>query len=150
MELRSFTGKVLWRAKLRIDIPANGSLELFTVPPAVLEKADGATTSISAALIDNGVTISENRHFFREAKHLHLLPAGLSVTVRKTGPREYRAFVRSKKMALGVFLATTRGDTFFYDNWFDLDAGGRREVNLRSDLSLATLRKAITIRSLYR
>jgi beta-mannosidase len=147
LSLRSFSGDVLWHKNMRVVIPPNASCILYTVPGNVMNKVVPETMYVHAALTYAGGGVTENRHFFREPKHLRLPRARIAVSVRKSGPGVYRASVRSTKFALGVALTSTEVNAYIHENWFDLDPGSPRDVTISSELSLASLRRAISVRA---
>jgi len=147
LSLRSFNGDVLWRKNMRVVVPPNASVILYTVPGSVMRKVDPATMYLHAVLAYAGGGVTENRHYFLEPKHLKLPHARVAISVRKSGPGVYRARVRSTKYALGVAL-TAANDAYIHENWFDLDAGSARDVTISSELPLAQLRRTIAVRAL--
>jgi len=147
LSLRSFNGDVLWRKNMRVVVPPNASVILYTVPGIVMRKVDPATMYLHAVLAYAGGGVTENRHYFLEPKHLKLPHARVAISVRKSGPGVYRARVRSTKFAFGVAL-TAAVDADIHENWFDLDAGSARDVTISSELPLAQLRRTIAVRAL--
>jgi len=147
LSLRSFNGDVLWHKNLSAEIDRNASQILYVLPGNVLRKADPETTCVHAMLAYAGGGVSENRHYFREPKHLTMPRARIAVHVRTSGPGLYRARVRAATFALGVAITVAEGTAYVQDNWFDLDAGSARDVTISSDLPLAKLRRALSVRA---
>ena len=147
LSLRSFTGDVLWRKNIRVVIPANASHILHTLDGNVLRKVNPETMYVHAVLTQADGEATENRYFFREPKHLNMPRARIGVDVRKSGPGLYLARVRSATFALGVAVSATEGVTDIHENWFDLDAGSVRDVTISSDLTVAKLRRTLTVRA---
>jgi beta-mannosidase len=145
LRLLTFRGKVLASKLMPVRIAANASARLFTVPDLWLRKGGNY---LRAELSDGHRTISVNRYFFAEPKHSELPSARIRLGLQKTSPGSYRAVLRSNVFVLGAVLATRADRVHFHDNFVDLDAGVPQEIVITTRLSVAALRRSLTIRAL--
>jgi beta-mannosidase len=147
VRLLTFKGKIFSTKTLHVRIPANASGRLFIVPTAWLRRG-GPASYLRAELSDGGRPVSVNRFFFREPKHCELPEATVRFTLRKTGPGSYQATLRSLVFAAGVVLSTPAKGVFFHDNFVDLDPAVPHEIPIAGGLSVAALRRTISIHGL--
>jgi hypothetical protein len=91
--------------------------------------------------------VAENRHFFREPKHLNLIPPDIRLSVKQKGPSVYHVTLRSPVLALATRLTSTIDHIGFHENVFDLDPGRPRTVTVSSLLPPGRTSRAIRVTS---
>jgi beta-mannosidase len=145
VRLQTFGGKVLASTTMPLRLPANSSERLFAIPAAWRKKGGDY---MRAEITDRGRPISVNRFLFAEPKDCAFPTARVRVGLEKLGPASYRAVLSSNVFALGVVLSSPGNGVQFHDNFVDLDAGVAHEIAIASRLSLARLRKSLTVKAL--
>ena len=146
LKIRSFSGKVALKIQKRIVAPANSSREVHRLSGKLLAGIERAECYLYAGLLIDGKLSGENRFFFEEPKHLRLPRPRVTVTVRKNGPGPCVAIVKADKFVKNLCLEVEGEDVVFDDNYFDLDAGGSKEIRFFSGLAVEELKKKITLR----
>jgi beta-mannosidase len=145
VRLQTFGGKVRASTTMPLRLPANSSERLFAIPAAWRKKGGDY---MRAEITDRGRPISVNRFLFAEPKDCAFPTARVRVGLEKLGPASYRAVLSSNVFALGVVLSSPGNGVQFHDNFVDLDAGVAHEIAIASRLSLARLRKSLTVKAL--
>ena len=146
--LSSMGGETLWKGAYPARIPANGSAVLRIVPKDVVERADPRTAYVRAELRLGRRTLSTNRYYFREFKHLDLGRPNVNVSLRKAGRKTWTAILTSSRLAPAVALSSRSGEAEFSDNYMTLDPGRPCRLAIRSAMSSGGLRRDIVVRSL--
>ncbi|HOE95446.1 MAG TPA: glycoside hydrolase family 2 protein [Candidatus Sumerlaeota bacterium] len=102
------------------------------------------------ALDVDGAVVSENTVLLARPKHMDLERPAFQTRVRPLKDGTFSVRVKSDKPALWVWLELRRDDARFSDNFFDLPAGGAREIVIRParKLSREALERQLSIRSL--
>ncbi|HEX8445376.1 MAG TPA: glycoside hydrolase family 2 protein [Sphingomonas sp.] len=114
----------------------------------LLGKADPARTVAVAELIENGAVIARQFSYFAKAKDLALVDPGLRAHIVPSASG-YTLTVSAKSLARGVWIEFGNLDATLSDNAFDLAAGDRASIQVRSTASLAALRRAMSVHSLF-
>jgi beta-mannosidase len=143
--LRSFDGEWRWSKKQSVKVPANASKPLFTIDSHQYDSCDKSTHYLHAQFfVDDGL-VSENRFFFEEPKRLRLPPAHVSVIVKTGNDATRRLLVTADRFVKYLRLEVDGEDVLFSDNYFDLDAGGKKEIQVLSRLGAEELRRKIQL-----
>lgn len=145
LTLRSFDGRSRWKKVLSIDLPGNTSRRMYRIDPPVYLAADPFTHYLHAGVHDHGLTLSENRLFFVEPKHLRLPRARVSGTVRRTKAGLVELRLRSDKFVKSAFAEIDNDDTILGDNFVDIDAGGSVNIRVASPLGVKDLRRRLRL-----
>lgn len=103
-----------------------------------------------AELEHNGKQVALNLATFVPNKHLKLVSPQVKAEVRKV-KGELEIKITAHSLARFVELKIAGKDVVFSDNYFDLPAGYTRSITCKmpEEMSLAQVRKALEIRSLY-
>jgi len=146
--LFSFGGKAVLRRREAVRLKSDSSARILTVKPDDLRPYADAGHYLLARLTAENGSGSENRYFFAEPKHTDLPDPGLSLSVARAGGNSFDVTVRAKRIARYVRLDVKGSDAVFDDNVFDMDGGSVKKVHCASELSLRSLRKNLSVRSL--
>ncbi len=126
--LLTFTGDTLKQSTHKYELGANKSAILESVALHDLPKQDQATYFLYAVLYDQGGNkLSDNRLFFVENKELKLPPAEIEVEIDEKA-NGYNVSLSSPAFLKNVYLTLGGVEGKFEDNFFDLNAGDRREI----------------------
>jgi beta-mannosidase len=146
LSIRSFGGDVLWTHSRAVRLGAQASTCVYRIGSAEVQPEDRRTTYILAQLKDGDDIMAENRLFFYEPKHLVLPIPSLDLTIRTTGPDMHSVVIASDMLARNVELDNPEGDIDVDDNFFDVDAGAEKTVQVKSHLSSDELRRSLKVR----
>ena len=126
VRLRTFAGAVVWEESFRAHVAANTSR-----PVGRWEKGElrGGTDRYLSVRSANGV-FGFNRHFFAAVKDLQRTPVRPEVTITSAGDHELRVRLRSTEYAYFVHLSVPDESTHFEDNYFDLEPGECRTIDV--------------------
>jgi len=142
-------GKVLSDSTSDAELKPLAATQVADLPDATLFKgADPARTFAVVELIENGRTISRGIVTQVPAKAMALPDPRLGATWSKTADG-YAVTVKAAKLARAVWLGFGDLDATLSDNAFDLPPGEAVTVQVTSKASLAQLKRALTLRSLY-
>ena len=145
LSLRSFAGANRWRRRFGVRIPANTSRKVDMIAASVYEGADPYSHYLHAEITAGGATLTENRFFFAEPKHLHLPRAKVGTRVRKLKGGTIELTLQSGTFVKNVCLQVTGEDAIFGDNYFDLDAGLARKVLVHSRFGVRELKRRLRL-----
>jgi beta-mannosidase len=146
--LQSFAGRPVWKKRQRFAVGANVSEELLSVGMSAWSTIDSAAHYLLVRCrMDDGVVL-ENRFYFEEPKHLKLPRAKVKGRLAEGKDGEIMVIVESSTFAKNVRLEAQGGNAVFEDNYFDLDAGGKKTVRVLSPGTIAALRKGFSVRTL--
>ena len=143
--LRSFDGESSWSKMQSAKISANASKRLFTIPSERFESSDKSSHYLHAQFIVDGAVVAENRFFFEEPKRLLLPPARVSVSVIESYDSVRRLSVTADRFVKYLRLEVEGEDAQFDDNYFDLDAGGKKEIQALSKLGAGELQQRLKL-----
>ncbi len=146
LQLRSFTGSVVWKTRKRISAAANSSLCVARVDLSRFASHDPTRHYVYATMAHNTMTC-EQRYFFAEPKHLQLPAPRIVVRIQRISDEEQMVLLNARNFAKDVSLDVEGKDVFIEDNYFDLDAGSTKRVRVR--VCLSDLRKRLSISSLH-
>lgn len=129
----TFEGKALWQRELKIMIPADGTERIMTGICDRIEIRDKTREYLYARICTKNAIYSENFYFFVEPKDLNL--PSTAIRLNRTSVDVSRSTRRGKfeiyvdKYARIVTISSSEFDFKVDDNYFDIPAGGRREVS---------------------
>jgi beta-mannosidase len=146
LQLRSFTGAVVWRRRTRVSAAANSSLCVARVDLSRFASHD-PTRHYVYATMEHNTMACEQRYFFVEPKHLQLPVPRIAVRIQKISDEEQVVLLNARNFAKDVSLDVEGKDVFIEDNYFDVDAGSMKRVRVRA--RIADLRKRLSISSLH-
>ncbi len=132
-------------ARRTLRIGADSSAKVMLVPEKHLKRFDSARWYLHAVLTAGGSTVSENRYFLREPKHLALGDPGVSANLRGSTEGDYRLTLKARRFAKNVAVEIEGEEIVWEDNYFDMDAGMTRTLRFTSNLGTAQLRKRLRI-----
>lgn len=146
LSLHSFRRSNVRSRHLPIAIGANRSIRVAVVSPDLYDNADPSTHYLFADLRIGNATVSENRFFFRERKHLELPSRAPQCQLRGNGSDRYVLSIRSRTLLRDIHVSIDGDDVIFDDNHFDIDPGGVKFVRFHSDRTVRELRKCLKIK----
>lgn len=124
--LKTFGGQTIREESLHVSVPANTSQPVRRWN----ELEGGADRYLSVHSVDG--LFPSNRHFFRPIKDLALAPTKPKVSIEQVGDRKLLASLEADTYTYFVHLLTPDETVRFSDNYFDLEAGERRVVEVES------------------
>lgn len=117
----SFKGETHFALSEEISLKANSSSKIGEIPVHDDRELKYDRYAV-VRLASNNNTLSENRFFFSEPKHLHLPVPRITCTVSAKNGLGYQLHLRTDLFAKDVFVAIDGHDIDVQDNYFDLDA----------------------------
>lgn len=126
VRLATFTGEQVWEEVLDVAVPANTSVEIKRWSAEELGAAPDRYLSVRSA----GENFPANRHFFVPIKDLDRKPVAPQMTVSRVNQRELRIEFTAPAYAYFVHLTHPSEDTWFSDNYFDLEPGEKRVISV--------------------
>ena len=148
VELRTFDGTVHWRRGAGVRVNRNGSVVLMRVRSSEWAEADLERSYLLARLKSDGQTISENRRYFVEPKHMRLSPSEVNLTVASDGSNGSLVTLICSGLKKNLRLEIENEDAGFDDNYFDLDARIPKVVRVSSKLPDNLIKEMLRLRSL--
>lgn len=143
--LRPLNGKEIWKQSKTMAISANTSAPVMRIAPSQLKCNNPASYYLHALVSLDGWTASENRLFFVEPKHL-LLPRGsVKTSLRAVGSNEFELALRSGTFVKNLRVEVKGEDAVLSDNYFDMDAGMSKVVQLKSKRTQSEIKKRIRL-----
>lgn len=144
--LRSFPGKKIWTKKMVIEISPNSSHVAYRIQSDSYNGFDPSAHYLHVQLWVNGSPTSGNRFFFVEPKYLQLSKPHVRMKLSSEQKHRYLLTLKATTFVKNVFIEIDREDVFFEDNYFDIDAGGSKEIRFVSTRTLSFLRRDIKLR----
>ena len=145
VSLVSFGGKTVLKEKDLLRVKSDASSRIRTLRWRDLRAYDLRQYYLLARFASENRTLSENRHYFVEPKHIDLPDPGLSLSVARTGGMSFAVTLRAKKLARDVCLEVEGADVEFDDNVFDIDGGSSKTVHCRSEIPLWLFRRRVIV-----
>jgi len=128
---QTFTGQVLWREEREVEVPADASLKVMDIPLEDITLLDQAEGHLWVRVMTADGEVVENAHFLAEPRELRWPEATLAATWRKEG-QSWMVTIGTDNYARVVTLTGLNEEgVYVSDNYFDLPAGGKREVVVR-------------------
>jgi beta-mannosidase len=142
--LLSFSGVRKRILSMNFRSAANASQVAALISSRRLGKFEKSSHYLLAQFRSGDELLSENRLFFEEPKHLDLPDAGLQTELygRKN---VFNLKITAKKFAKDIFVDFQNLDATLSDNFFDLDAGAMKHLDIRADAGLLQLKKSMRI-----
>ncbi len=136
---RSFDGTRAWETEQAVRIPANSSRKVLRIDHALLAGINSAIEYLFATWKGSGVEGVENRYFFAEPKHMKFVEPRITKEILPLGDNSVAINLEASTFVKSVRLELAGEDAVFEDNYFDLDAGGRRSILLHTAADPSTI-----------
>ncbi len=156
ISLCSFNGKIrpkakqpeaeAWKKKIPASVSGNSSRCCETLVFGKLPVDDASSQYLHVDFSIGGTSVSENRLFFAEPKYFNLSVPKIGAVVKTIEPHLFSLSLRSNAFVKNLRLEVNHSDAEFDDNYFDLDAGETKTVQVISELSEAQLWKRLRLR----
>jgi beta-mannosidase len=144
--LFSFKGKVHWKSIRQITIPRNASKRLLFLPATKFGQFDPSAAYLHACLIGKGSSLSENRFFFLEPKHLQFPQARITLRIENRKDIVSILSLRSPVFVKNLRLEVDGEDALFDDNYIDLDPGRQKQITVKSKSGIVRLKKNLLMK----
>jgi beta-mannosidase len=144
--LRSFRGRTLWTKRLDVNITADISKQIYRVEESVWSACDRSSHYLHTQLVIDGVLASENRFFFEEPKHMQLPRPRVTKKLRMDRDSSYTLTIHSNAFVKNLRLEMEGEDVVFDDNYFDIDAGGSRDIQFQTGLTMTQVKRKLRLR----
>ncbi len=145
-----FSGRILWRKNIPVDIPASSSSSYFSVEHrTLLNRADEREYLLYCELARGPDIISRNSLYFVAPVDLILPRPRVKVAARRL--REgYRIELYSRELAKNIYLRLEgqRAEEYFSDNYFDLLPSERAVVKFYTSRKIEDLTGKLRLTSL--
>jgi beta-mannosidase len=142
-------GRVLETRTGELTVPSLGVAKIEALDDAAyLKGADPARTFAVYDLYDGDKPISRAVVYFAAAKAMPLPDPGV-VSEIAGGAGDYTLTLKANRLARSVWIGFGDTDVEVADNAFDLLPGETVTLKLKSAADLATLKKALTVQTLY-
>ena len=148
MAVKSFSGRAVWKKVQRVSVAPNASAEVFRVDQRVWSGIDTASHYLIVRCRMDSGTVAENRYYFDEPKHLKLPRGKVKAKIARDSEGNIVVIVEAATFAKNVRLEAGGGNAVFEDNYFDLEAGEKKDVKVLSPGSIGSVRKGFSVRSL--
>ena len=143
-----FNGEVVWEKSVLADIPENSSDSYFDVNRYdFLRDKNSRKQVLVAQLVEEGQVIASNVFYFRPVKELVLPSPQVDYKLIQVDDG-FRIVLKTDKLAKNLYMTMGEEDGFFSDNYFDLLPDQKIEVNLKTAVSVETLKKVFKIQTL--
>jgi beta-mannosidase len=144
--MRSFTGKQIWSNGLVATLQPNSSKKWHRVKKESYADYGKQTHYLHAELWVDGESVSENRFFFVEPKHLELPDAKIRTKLSGGKNNAYTLAISTNKFIKNVQIRIDGENVLLSDNYFDIDAGRSKTVTFTTSLSKTVLSRNISVR----
>ena len=149
ISLRSFDGAVAWLKRSHAAVARNTSRAVAHIGAQEYEKSDLSQSYLLVQFKMEEELLSENRFFLCEPKHMRRQTPSITMELDKLGSNTYFLSVRSTTFVKGAFLEVEGEDIEVDDNYFDIDAGIPKKVQVHSQFAEESVRKSIMLHSLW-
>jgi len=150
IQLMDFDGHLLEQFEDKLELVPQSVQDVFSMPVELDEIEDKV---LVARLYQDGEEVSNSFLYFVATKKLKLQDPGLTWEVRSEWSelidKEAIVSVKSDKLARQVFLEVKGLEGRFSDNFFDMEAGEKREIVFYGDYTIDELNERLTIKSIY-
>ncbi len=126
----SFLGDELFSRCFQVSIRGNTLLNTDKIAIIYPDHIPLSEYYLKAELVCQGKIVSENRLFFKPIKHLVLRRAAIDMQMQKVDDNIYRLSLLSAHFVKSVCLQTDC-DADFSDNYIDLDAGKKKNIEIK-------------------
>jgi beta-mannosidase len=148
--LMTVTGRILRTSTEKIQVPPLSSKTYFVASREEYMNAAGAdpaSTLLFTELAVNGKAVSSNTLYFVPPKNIDAMHPQIATELSGQG-NIYRLTLKSDALARTVRVSFRSLDATVSDNYFDLLPGRPAEIEVKSDLGLEQLRRAMLVISL--
>jgi beta-mannosidase len=149
VRLRSFTGDEVWSKTKRVSIGRNSSEVLMRIEHPEMAGADPVQHYVLAQLHANNEDISANRFFLTEPKHMHGQTPAVVVEFKRINEQSFQIGLTSKTFVKNAGIEFEGEDIEVDDNYFDIDPGSIKTVNIRTRSPLESVQRGLKIRTLW-
>ncbi len=125
----TFTGEVFWEKQMQVVVPGNSSQEITRFEPEPGEET-GFPADRYLSVQSAGQVFPKNRHFYVAIKDLALQPVRPEVAIRPVGEHEVEVQLTAPSYVYFFHLTHPSEFTRYSDNYFDLEAGETRVVQV--------------------
>lgn len=122
----TFANGTIWEESSQVRVMANGNQIVWHGDAGKI--AAGPDSYLSVHSKKN--LFPENRHFFSPLKELQLTAAQPEITITPYGEHELHIHLRAVTYTYFLHLKAPDEGTHFSDNYFDLEAGESRTINM--------------------
>jgi len=145
VSLRSLNGKEVWNHSKTTAISSNTSAPVMRIIASQLKVDNPASLYLHALVSLDGRMASENRLFFVEPKHLLLLKGTVKTSLRAVGNNEFELALRSDTFVKNLRVGVKGEDAVLSDNYFDMDPGVSKRIQIKSKSTLVKIKKGIRL-----
>jgi beta-mannosidase len=149
VSLRSFDGAVAWSKRSHVLISRNASRVMMRINASECDQSDPKQSYLLARFKTGEATLSENRFFFCEPKHMQKQAASIDMKLEKGEGSAYLVTLTSSWFVKSAWLELEGEDVEVDDNHFDLDAGISKKVRIISRSPEDLIRQRLRLRSLW-
>jgi beta-mannosidase len=147
--LRSFEGANVWSKTKPVAIGRNNSVPVTRIENRKFGKVDPVGHYVLTQLRVNGEVVSENRFFFAEPKHMEWKPSSVTVDCKRIDEQHYQIILASNAFVKNAGIEFAGDDIEVEENYFDIDPGIIKKVNIRTRSPLESVRRGLKIRTLW-
>jgi beta-mannosidase len=149
VRLLDLTGKVLEEKSLDVQVKPLASDVYMSLPTTqILAQRSREQVFIDAELLAAGKVVSRNLYFFSRMKDVALPRPEIKADIESSGTG-YKVTLQSSQLARDVYLSFGDLDAKFSDNYLDMLPGESVQIEVTSKASLAELKQAMKVASLY-
>ena len=149
VSLRSFDGAVTWSKRSQAVVARNASKAVIRIGAAEYDQSDSSQSYLLAQFKVGGGAQSENRFFLCEPKHMRRHAASITMELDKVGSDTYSLTVSSTTFIKGACIEVEGEDAEVDDNYFDVDAGIPKKVQIHSECPEELVGRRTTLHSLW-
>ena len=149
VSLRSLDGTVAWSKRSRVLVSRNASRALTHIDAAQWEGCDPKESYLLARLMAGEGSISDNRFFLCEPKHMRGRTVSVDVKLEKGEESSFLLTLTTNTFLKSACLEMEGEDVEVDDNYFDLDPGMPKKVRIVSRGTEDQVRQRLTLRSLW-
>ncbi|HTR80106.1 MAG TPA: glycoside hydrolase family 2 protein [Bacteroidota bacterium] len=146
--LRSFDGSVVWTKTTRTTLGENVSKRLMNIEISECSHIDPTQSYLLAHLKRDNVTLSENRFYFVELKHLLKMAPSVEFQLTQAADGAYAMTIMSALLRKNLRIEVEGEDAEIDDNYFDIDAGIPKVVRIVSDRTQKLVKERLRLRAL--
>ena len=153
LKLVDFNGKVRWMEKKAVNIKPgmNKVVESVYKRPLLSDITLNKSLVMSAELIINDETVSQNLIYFNKPEDLALTKPEINYDIKKQSGG-FEIILSTKQLAKNVFISVENCDGHdiqLSDNFFDMLPGTTISIFAKTDENVDEIRKQINVRTLF-
>ncbi|HLP16976.1 MAG TPA: glycoside hydrolase family 2 protein [Bacteroidota bacterium] len=146
IELLSVNGGVRWKRSKQIVCPPDASFAAARVVKSAVTKYDRSEHYLRVRFETSVGTITENRYFFKEPKHLQLPKPRLSWKLQELKRGQFQLMVSASRLAKNVRIEIEDEHPKLSNNYFDVDGGHTVRVTIDVDRPKGWVKKHLVLR----